>query len=465
MSRSLVAPFVMLALALGLSAPPASAQSAGFAAYPVPGDFQFYETEQLRESCVKHGLPPDCGGEPSIGVDPFTNNAMMQMMLTTARIRWDDSQQPPAATWSNVSYTGFQSTGDPVGAVDRATGRTFDVQLCWPTPDCVEVASSDDDGATWNAASYLTSPDPDKPVFGSGPYHAPAPAGVSFPSAVYLCVGHWPPSQNANCFRSDDGGATWGPPSVVSTATVGCLPFAGAIHVDAAGVVYLPLEHCGGAQGVAVSDDNGQTWRVMRVPGVNDGDQTYDQFPDVASDGGGRAYYAASSRGRPVVSTSDDHGGHWSAPVDVAAGSSIAFAEFPAIVAGDRGRAAFAFLGSTTPGYPENANYDGVWHLYVAITLDGGRTWGTPTDVTGDDPVQRGCIGAKFIGSCGRRNLLDFMDSAVDAEGRVLVAYPDGCVSEACVGPNGSPADSNDSSYGVGRQVAGPRMFAAFDSH
>ena len=64
-----------------------------------------------------------------------------------------------------------------------------------------------------------------------------------------------------------------------------------------------------------MSDDNGQTWRVLRVPGVDDGDQTYDRFPDVASDRGGRAYYAASSRGRPVVSTSDDHGRHWVAPV------------------------------------------------------------------------------------------------------------------------------------------------------
>jgi hypothetical protein len=454
--------FAAFLLGLGSGAPAASAPSAEFAVYPLPHYFQMYETEQLRESCVAHGLPPECGGEPSIGVDPFTNKAMVQMMLTTARIGWDDSQKPPAATWTNVSYTGFVTTGDPVGTVDRATGRTFDVQLLRGR---VGVASSDDDGATWNDASYAFTPDPDKPVIGSGPYHGPAPAGASFPSAVYLCVGHWPPSQNANCFRSDDGGATWGSPSVVSTATVGCLPFAGAIHVDAGGVVYLPLEHCGSAQGVAISDDSGQTWRVMRVPGVRDGDQTYDQFPDVASDRGGRVYYAASSRGRPVVSTSDDHGRHWSAPVDVAAGTPTAFAEFPTIVAGDRGRAAFSFLGSTTRGYPENANYDGVWHLYVAITLDGGRTWSTPTDVTGDDPVQRGCIGAKFVGSCGRRNLLDFMDSDIDAQGRVTVAYPDGCVTDSCVGPNGTPADSNDSSYGVARQISGPRMFAAFDPY
>jgi len=218
---------------------------------------------------------------------------------------------------------------------------------------------------------------------------------------------------------------------------------------------YLPLEHCDSARGVAVSDDNGQTWRVLRVPGVDDGDQTYDRFPDVASDRGGRAYYAASSRGRPVVSTSDDHGRHWVAPVDVAAGTPIAFAEFPTIVACDRGRAAFAFVGSTTPGYPENANYDGVWHLHVAITLDGGQTWSTPTDVTRDDPVQRGWTGAKFIGSCGRRHRRP-RAGARRLSRRLRVRRVRG-------GPDGTPADSNNSSYGVARQVARPRMFSAFD--
>jgi hypothetical protein len=459
-AAALCALFIAAAFAAPAGAVAATPQPAEFAVYQRPPDFQMYETEQLRQSCINHGLPPDCGGEPSIGVNPFTNNAMVQMMLTTARIGWDDSRQPPAATWTNVSYTGFVTTGDPVGTVDRATGRAFDVQLLRGR---VGVATSDDDGATWNDASSVFIADPDKPVIGAGPYHGSAPAGASFPSAVHVCVSHWPPSQNGNCFRSDDGGATWGSPSVVPTAIAGCLAFAGAIHVDADGVVYLPLAHCGSAQGVAISDDNGQTWRVMRIRGVRDGDQTYDQFPDVASDRGGRVYYAASSRGRPVVSATDDHGGHWSAPVDIAAGTPIASAEFPTIVAGDHGRAALAFLGSTTRGYPENASYDGVWRLYVVITLDGGQTWSTPTDVTRDDPVQRGCIGAKFVGSCKRRNLLDFMDSAIDAEGRVLVAYPDGCVTDTCVAPGGTQADSNDSSYAVARQIAGPRMVAAFD--
>ena len=96
------------------------------------------------------------------------------------------------------------------------------------------------------------------------------------------------------------------------------------------------------------------------------------------------------------------------------------------------------------------------------MTLDGGMSWET-MDVAPNDPVQRGCIGSKFTGSCKRRNLLDFLDMAIDVEGRILIAYTDGCVSEICVGPQGSPADSNASAYAVARQISGPRMFSIFD--
>jgi len=242
------------------------------------------------------------------------------------------------------------------------------------------------------------SPYADKPVIGSGPYHSPAPAAASYPSAVYLCAGddfHWP-SGNAYCYRSDDGGHTWGQAKVASPGTGPCLPFAGEVAVDGDGIVYLPLEHCGSRQGLASSSDNGETWRVTTVPGVRDAAQNFDEFPDVASDSDGRLYYAATGRGRPVVAVSDDQGRHWRPAVDVGAEAGIRYAQFPTLVAGDGGRAAFAFLGSTTPGYPENSNYTGAWHLYVAVTVDGGASWdascrGQDTPAL-DDRQQRGVV-------------------------------------------------------------------------
>jgi len=89
------------------------------------------------------------------------------------------------------------------------------------------------------------------------------------------------------------------------------------------------------------------------------------------------------------------------------------------MVAGDDNRAAFAFLGTPTAGGLQGPKFDGVWHLYIATTYDGGATWKT-VDATPNDPVQRGCIWlAGGANVC--RNLLDFMDVQIDQQGRVLV--------------------------------------------
>jgi hypothetical protein len=122
----------------------------------------------------------------------------------------------------------------------------------------------------------------------------------------------------------------------------------------------------------------------------------------------------------------------------------------PTMVAGDDNRAAFAFLGSTTPGDDQQSNvqltnskgkvtnkvfpwdnFMGTWHLYVATTYDGGKHWKT-VDATPKTPVQRGCI--EFAASCpstrasdDQRNLLDFNDLTIDKFGRIEAAYTDGC--------------------------------------
>src|SRR6266508_1162438 len=206
---------------LGLSAQAVLTQPVEFVNYPVPADFPFYETEQLIQSCLSHGLPEHCGGEPSIGVNLATNNALIQMMLTTARINWDDSQNPPVATWTPVSFTGFVRTADPVLTTDRTTGRTFNVQMNpdFPGQGATGIVSTDDEGATWNESIRIYSPDPDKPSVGSGPYHDPQPTTTTYPSAVYFCIGdgfHFP-SANVYCYRSDNGGSTWGSATIAST--------------------------------------------------------------------------------------------------------------------------------------------------------------------------------------------------------------------------------------------------------
>jgi hypothetical protein len=133
---------------------------------------------------------------------------------------------------------------------------------------------------------------------------------------------------------------------------------------------------------------------------------------------------------------------------------------FPAMVAGDDNRAAFAFLGTTTGGNDQDtANFAGVWHLYIATTIDGGKSWKT-VDATPTDPVQRGsiCTGGTTCGD--DRNLLDFMDVTVDGQGRVLVGFADGCTG-ACAADGG--AQNYDALATIARQTDGPRLYSAYD--
>jgi hypothetical protein len=151
-----------------------------------------------------------------------------------------------------------------------------------------------------------------------------------------------------------------------------------------------------------------------------------------------------------MVAVCTHHGAVCSRSVDVGRRFHIQNTEMASVVAGDDDRAAFAFLGSTTPGDDQQNNVEvtkssgkvvnrvfpwqdfmGTWHLYIAVTYDRGRHW-TTVDATPDAPVQRGCI--EFGGSCpssrgsdDQRNLLDFNDITIDAKGRIEAAFTDGC--------------------------------------
>src|SRR5205823_10504692 len=138
---------------------------------------------------------------------------------------------------------------------------------------------------------------------------------------VYYCA-------NANdvvashlwCYRSLDGGATF--------AFVGSFPDPprpsgcsehhpsrpGAVGPD--GVLYFPTILCG-ALGVAISRDEGTTWRFRSI--VASGLQDI-YTAGTALDAQGNLYMAFIGPGTlPYLTTSRDHGASWSTPVMVAA--------------------------------------------------------------------------------------------------------------------------------------------------
>jgi hypothetical protein len=424
-------------------------------------------------------------GEPSIGVNwnsPAPNNlngvTAFQSDLQTLFVTFNDTCNPstPKATWVNRPAPTSQGVDqDPIGFVDRVTGRTFAAQLTLTSPTC-KTSYTDDDGMTWvPTAGFGIGSGIDHQTIGGGPYHAPIPPPPTpYQHAFYYC------SQlpAAGCARSDDGGLTFGPVVEIDpVADAHCVGIHGHVKVGADGTVYVPTCNCDDQGAVIVSQDNGLTWTITHVPGttptLNRATGTGDIIDaQVAIDDNNKVYFIMSSKTadgtQPVVATSANHGGSWQNIFELGSGSGVKNCGFPYAAAADQNRAAVAFLGSTTGG-EQSANglggFLGVWHLYVAATFDGGATW-TTTDATPNDPMQRGCIWQQG-GADICRNLLDFIGASVDKQGRIEVAYVDGCPDGACAQAVSNPTRYTGNAYTargvIARQSSGRRLVASFD--
>jgi hypothetical protein len=414
-------------------------------------------------------VPPPPLGRPSsaeanTGVCP-DNRILYLGSLDTLRLSLDECSSPPRDTWEDVSFLlTSQTTLDPILFTDRETGRSFVSQLAGKTS---LMAFTDDCGDSWTPSQGAgINSGVDHQTVGGGPYNLlavpPPPPPTVYPHAVYYC------SQDvvtAQCARSDNGGLTFGPAVPMYDLTE-CGGLHGHIKVSPAdGTVYVPNAGCDGLQAVVASEDNGLTWDVRTVPESVPG--PLDPSVAVASDG--TVYFGWTNGGvEPMVAVSHDRGASWTNAKDVAATAGVAINNtvFPAMVAGDPDRAALAFYGAHETSVPDgsgasdNPAWPGDWFLFVAHTYDGGVTW-TTVNATPGDPIQRSSICPLGIGcENGTRNLLDFMDANIDREGRVVVAYQDGCVGD-CVKsrPNSFTAVAS-----VARQVNGSRMLAEFDS-
>jgi hypothetical protein len=410
-----------------------AAVAASFNNYPAPG-----------------GLGTDAG-EPSIGADWATGNTMYQAGLQTLRV--DFSTSPPS--WRDVSSTITSTTSlDPILFTDSATNRTLVSQL---SAGCSLMAYSDDDGASWfqNPIGCGIASGADHQTVGGGPFPAGAVGPLTgYKDAVYYCA---QAIVTAQCALSQDGGTTFNPAVPIYNATQ-CNGLHGHVKVAPDGTAYVPNADCGGKQGVAYSTDSGTTWKLSTVPDSSTQDES---DPSVGVGAGNTAYlgYANNTAGgnesHPMISIRRPGSTGWTPSVDVGAALGIKNVQFPAVVAGDDDRAAFAFLGTTTAGDDQAASFPGVWHLYVATTIDGGTSW-TTTDATPSDPVQRGCIWLGG-GSNTCRNLLDFNDATIDSTGRVLVGYADGCTGTCVSGGT----NTHSALATIARQVAGDDLIAA----
>ena len=462
--------------------PPPAPGAPAFVNYPAPPDCS---GTQQPPSCIQPSLGSSTAGEhgagePSIGVDWNTGKTFIEAGNHTLRVTFNDSVKPATAFWEDKRSPFARVSLDPILFTDDGhfggSNRTFSSQLNGVTS---ELSFTDDDGDTWLPTQGSGQPaGVDHQTVGGGPYASPVPVTrTSYPHAIYYC------SQDiatAFCSRSDDGGLTFGPgvPIYLFTTVNGVdRPFApgtcgglhGHVRVSPDGTAYVPNEKCSDASnvsrpGVAVSTDNGLSWVVRTIPDAVSISPGSD--PSVAAGSSDTIYFGyVNGDGHAKIAVSQDRGLHWSKSRDAGTPFGIQNAEFAEVIAGDDNRAAFAFLGTPTAGDTQSADFLGIWHLYVAFTYNGGRTW-TTADATSADPVQRGCIWNQG-GSNPCRNLLDFNDITVDKFGRVVVGYADGCTGSCVNDPSqnasAGPASAQDALATIARQVGGRGLFATFD--
>ena len=429
------------------------------AAAPAPGTPPGYA---IYQPPAGSGLGTTAG-EPTIGVNWKSGKVLFQSNTQTLRIGFNDAVAPAVATWESKSATPPNCTAatglDPILWTDAKVGRTIEAQLIANPVVNSLSCFTDNDGDSWTPSQGGgVGQGVDHQTIGGGPYAPGLIISVpSYPHAVYYC------SQSiaeASCARSDNGGLTYGPAVPIYT-TLECGGLHGHVKVGPDGTVYVPNKNCGGAQAVVVSTDNGLSWTVRKVPGSS----ASGSDPSVGIGADGTVYFAyQNGDGHPKAAVSQDRGLTWQHDQDLSAPFGIQNTVFPAVVAGDPDRAAFAYLGTPTGGNYQDATFAGAWHLYVAHTFDGGKSWIT-ADATPADPVQVGCIWLGG-GSNPCRNLLDFMDATVDAQGRVLVGYADGCTLACATNPR--PIDDKANGYhtelaSIARQKDGKRLFAKYD--
>ena len=419
----------------------------------------------------------ETGKEPSIGI---TSTGCIFFIAMEKVMRscdygesWEESQDPVMCS---------PTTSDPDGWVDPITDRIFGVQMigletswiCW----------SDDDGETWlgNPHDSGTTPLNDHIKLASGPWTSSGYGALGqvtssfYETAVYYCYNKL---AGIFCFTSVDGGATFelGGQIIGLATTNGGLH--GAISTAPDGTVYVTPRVA--TPTVIVSKDNGFSW-FERNMGEDVGTPNPRKNSEVSTDTASNAYHVWTGADEGVyMSRSTDSGETWEQESIRISPANVISSVFPQTDAGDPGRIAITYLGSENTellnasdidGNPWNGNAhyapnNATYHLYITYSLnalDDEPIFHTYR-VT-DDPVQVGSI-CLNSGDCrdiggSNRNLLDFNDLHIDREGRVYVAFADGCTGDCATNENATAADSRDGRGSVYYLASGPSLLEEF---
>jgi hypothetical protein len=419
----------------------------------------------------------ETGKEPSIGITSsgcvFFIAMEKVMRSCDGGLTWDETQDPVMCS---------PTTSDPYGWVDPITDRVFGVQMigletswiCW----------SDDDGETWlgNPHDSGTTPLNDHIKLASGPWTDSGYGAFGqltsafYETAVYYCYNK---IAGIFCFTSFDGGATFEAGGQIIGLATSNGGLHGAISTAPDGTVFVTPRVA--TPTVIVSKDNGFSW-FERTMGGDTGTPDPRKNSEVSTDTESNAYHVWTGGDEGIyMSRSTDSGETWEqesiriSPVEVI--SSV----FPQTDAGAPGHIAVTYLGSENSEMLNESDLDGnpwngnahyapntaAYHLYITYSLNAlDEEPVFHTYRVTEDPVQVGSI-CLNSGDCrdiggSNRNLLDFNDLHIDREGRVYVAFADGCTGECAMKDNRTAEDSRDGRGSVYYLARGPSLLAEF---
>lgn len=395
-----------------------------------------------------------------------TNSARTVIMRSTDGGKTFQPTQPPLIPGTTVD--GHPVTLDPYVYVEEDSGRVFDIDLALAGGSYIDY--TDDGGVTWTKGAATSAGANDHQTLFAGP--VPPESGLTtldpaFKEILYYCVNE---IAGAFCSRSLDGGKTFtnqGAPAFAGVDTGGgvCGGLHGHVTTDSKGRVFLPKGHCGRSW-IAVSNDSAQTWTDVLV---SDGIPMPDNQSAVAADAKDNLYYVWFDERftLPFLAISRDHGMTWGKPIMIAP-PGVREVGWPTVAAGDAGRVAITFPGTTIE---DQGDLTRPWNSYVVVSTDALSA--NPTFLSNianpgglNDPVHRGdCVVGG--GRCGR--MYDFLDIVVapNSTGTVWASAVDTCTTKdkcntvRAVGFNAGPGThgvSGDMKGVAIKQVGGPTL-------
>ncbi len=412
------------------------------------------------------------GPEPSIGI---TSSGCIFFIALEKPMRSCDHGQ----TWNNVAdITQAPFTSDPYGWVDPVTDRVFNIHMMGL--ESTWIGWSDNDGESWLGNPHDSGPIPlnDHIKLATGPwvdegYGIPGGLSPIYEQAVYFCYNKL---LGIFCHTSFNGGATFEVGGQIFGLATGDGGLHGAITTAPDGTVYVtPRVE---TPAIIFSKDNGYSWET-RTMGEDVGTPYPRKNSEVATDSDSNAYHIWTGSDFGIyLSRSTDSGENWEQDSTRISPIEVISTTFPQIDAGDPGRIAITYLGSENSGElgepdidgqewdgnPHYANGNVSYYLYITYSLnalDANPIFHTVR--VSPDPVQIGSI-CLNSGDCrdiggSNRNLLDFNDLHIDRDGRVYVAFADGCTGDCATGNNSQPEDSRSNTGAMYYLGSGPSLF------